>query len=439
MQREDDTMFKIGVVGPKQTVERILSIAKDFDQEMNFIPYPYTETKETERIVMENDQYVDHWLFSGPIPYLIAKNALGSDKRMEHISPTESSIYQGFLEMVYSQRKLLDRVSIDMLISTEYIDNSMQNISISVQELYTKTFEATIDPKELLDFHLGLWNEKKTDAAMTCYPTVYAALKEAGIPAYWISPSKMEIYQTVRIFVEKVRTSYFKGTQIGIEMIEVEHFDRIKESAKTPYHLQYLELRLKEALIKLCEQLDGSLLEQGNGRYIIFSSRGTIEREISILQETVEFLAKKADTTVAVGIGFGETAFAAEMNAHRALRQSKEKALRGIVMVRDDGTIVEWVGQEEELIYSYRADDNETLEKLKKGNISVKTYKKLDALLQKMGWIDFTTKDISKYLQMSERNAQRIVADLCAVELAECSGEESPSTRGRPSKLYRLL
>ncbi|WP_236707981.1 hypothetical protein [Brevibacillus choshinensis] len=149
-------MFKTGVVGPKQTVERILSIAKDFDQEMNVIPSPYTETKETERIVMENDQYVDHWLFSGPIPYLIAKNALGTDKRMEHISPTESSIYQGFLEMVYSQRKLLDRVSIDMLISTEYIDSSMQSISISVQELYTKTFEATIDPKELLDFHLGL-------------------------------------------------------------------------------------------------------------------------------------------------------------------------------------------------------------------------------------------------------------------------------------------
>ena len=181
------------------------------------------------------------------------------------------------------------------------------------------------------------------------------------------------------------------------------------------------------------------MLEQGNGRYVIFSSRGTIEREIPILQETIAFLAKEADTTVAVGIGFGETAFAAEVNAHRALRQSKEKATRDIVMVQDDGTIVEWVGQEEELVYSYRADDSEILEKLKKGNISVKTYKKLDALLQKMGWVDFTTKDVAKNLQMSERNAQRIVADLCAVELAECSGEESQATRGRPSKLYRLL
>lgn len=69
-------MFKIGVVGPKKSVERILSVAKEFDQGMNFIPYPYTETKETEKIVRENDQYVDHWLFSGPIPYMVAKKAI---------------------------------------------------------------------------------------------------------------------------------------------------------------------------------------------------------------------------------------------------------------------------------------------------------------------------------------------------------------------------
>lgn len=39
-----------------------------------------------------------------------------------------------------------------------------------------KTFDASIDPKELLDFHMELWQEKKTDGAMTCYPTVYQAL-----------------------------------------------------------------------------------------------------------------------------------------------------------------------------------------------------------------------------------------------------------------------
>ncbi|UZM98253.1 hypothetical protein OL548_26580 [Lysinibacillus sp. MHQ-1] len=35
---------------------------------------------------------------------------------------------------------------------------------------------------------------------------------------------------------------------------------------------------------------------------------------------------------------------------------------------------------------------------------------------------------------MSERNAQRIVADLCSVDLARICGEELQHTRGRPIK-----
>ena len=78
------------------------------------------------------------------------------------------------------------------------------------------------------------------------------------------------------------------------------------------------------------------------------------------------------------------------------------------------------------------------LEKLNKGNISVKTYKKIEALIRKMCRNGFTTKDLAIQLQMSERYAQKIVADLCKVNLAEYIGEESPHTRGRPIKVYKL-
>ena len=126
------------------------------------------------------------------------------------------------------------------------------------------------------------------------------------------------------------------------------------------------------------------------------------------------------------------------MNAHRALRQSKEKEEKKITIIQEDGTMIESVGQVEELTYSYRTDDKDFLEKLSKGNISVKTYKKIEALIQKMYRNGFTTKDLAIQLQMSERYAQKIIADLCKVNLAEYIGEESPHTRGRPIKIYKL-
>ncbi|WP_026576954.1 hypothetical protein [Bacillus sp. UNC438CL73TsuS30] len=432
-------MYRIGVVGPSSSVKRILKVANEIEQEMEFIPYSYTEAKEVEKIVLEHDDQVDFWLFSGYIPYRVAAKTVSTDEKSVYIFSTESSTYKSFMELVYSEGRLLNRISIDMIPATNVAEGeSVQQLKKTVKDIYVKTFDVEIDSQELFKFHYDLWEQKKTDGALTCYPTVNEALNKAGVPANLMSPTRIEIFQTIRIFFEKIKTSYYKDTQIGVEKIEVKDFDSIKEKMEKTYQIQYLELRMKETLIQLCEQIDGSLFEEGNGRYTIFSSRGAIEREIQTLKEKVQYLALEANTTVSVGIGFGKTVLLAEINAHRALQQSKKNTEQGIVIVQDDGTIIESAGQEEELTYAYRTDDKDFLEKLKKGNISVKAFKKIDALIKKMGWSDFTTKELAANLQMGERNAQRIVAELCDIGLAECIGEELHHNRGRPIKIYRL-
>lgn len=432
-------MYKIGVVGPSLSVNRIFKLAAEMENEMEFIPYSYNETNEVKSILLKNDHQVDYWLFSGYIPYMIAKRTLDSDEKLVYTFYTESSIYKGIMELGYNQGKLLEKASMDIIWSDEDPEGSnLLQVKNLIKDFYVKRFDVDINPEQLFQFHYNLWKQQKTEGALTCYPTVYQALKKEGIPAYWISPTRAEIYQTIKIFTEKIKTSYYKDTQIGVEMIEIVNFDMIKERMKKSYQIQYLELQLKEILIKLCEKIDGSLIDQGNGRYSIISSRGAIEGKLQTLQEAVVQLSLEADASVAAGIGFGQTVYSAELNAYRALRHSKEIDEQKIAIVQDDGTIIESAGQEDELSYSYRTDDKDFLEKLKKGNISVKTYKKIDALIRKMNWSNFTTKELAINLQMSERNAQRIVADLCKIDLAECIGEESLTTRGRPIKIYQL-
>ncbi|KAF0815537.1 MULTISPECIES: hypothetical protein [unclassified Cytobacillus] len=432
-------MHKIGVVGLKTSIEAIIELAEEYKTELEFISFSYEETEEVEKIVREHNSHVHAWLFSGPLPYEIAKKTLDTDKIMVHVPATESGFYRYYLEMIYEQGKIIEQLSIDTMLLNNISEEATSQINLKIPKVYTKEYDLNVDTNELLNFHLDLWKRGKTEGALTCFPSVCEALREKGIPAYKMSSSKMEIRQTLRILSEKVRSSYFKGTQIGIEIIEVEYFNRVAEEMKTPYHLQYLELRLKEMLIQLCEKLNGSLSEKGNGRYMIISSRGAIQREIMTLENTVQKLAFEADTTVAVGIGFGETAFSAEINAFRAIQHSKATKKRKIVIVQDNGNIVESPGKQKELQYDSRTHNETLLKKLKKGTISVKTYKKILALIKRMGWQEFTTKDLATHLEMTERNVRRIVAYMCEVDLAQCVGEEANATRGRPSKIYRLL
>ena len=54
-------MFRIGVVGSSLSVNLILEMAREMEQEMEFIPCVYQETSEIEEILLSNDQQVDFW------------------------------------------------------------------------------------------------------------------------------------------------------------------------------------------------------------------------------------------------------------------------------------------------------------------------------------------------------------------------------------------
>ncbi len=433
-------MYKIGVIGPEKSVEKIIELAHEIEQDMEFIPYIYAIATETKQLVETHNQEVDFWLFSGYIPYKIASHTSVSHEKLAYIFFSEAAIYKGLFEQSYKMKKIIESVSIDILpLPTQLASEGLTEIEKNVRKMYVKEFDVAIDPKELFDFHYDLWLKGKIDFAITCYPSVAEELKMMGVPSYWLSPTKTEIYHTVQLFTEKIKTSYYKETQIGAVMLEIKDFDSLKERMKQGYRIQYLELRMKENLLQVCEQIDGSLIEEGNGRYTIFSTRGAIEGQIQFIKEKMYQLSIKMEAKVTAGIGFAQTVFNAELNAHRALRQTKENELNDIVMIQDDGTIIESVGNTEELTYSYRAEDPSILEKLKKGSVSIKNYTRIQALVQKMSWKHFTTKDLATQLQMSERNAQRIVADLCSVGLAEICGEELQHTRGRPIKMYQLV
>lgn len=432
-------MYRIGLIGPKWSLERILSFSKEYEKELEFFPFAYEEPAETKEIVKKHDRDVDVWLFSGQLPYNIAKKTLHSIEKLLYVPHTESSVYKSLLNIMYLNSKLIRQLSVDMPTYSNLLDDALEQLNNPFDQLFIKKFdEEDINLEEILQFHLQLWNANKTEGVLTNFPSIFQELKKREIPVEWISTSRVDIRHTLKLIIEKVKGLYFKESQIGVELVEIENFESIIRKSKSPYHLQHIELRIKNVLLTLCEQLNGSLIEKGYGKYLIYSSRGAIEREINMLENTIEQLSLEADSIVSVGIGFGETVFSAEKNAIESIQQSKELNNRKILIVQENGEIIESLGSEEEITYAYRTDDQELLQKLKLGNISVKTFHKVENLIKRMGWNDFTTKSLAEQLNMTERNARRIVADLCEVELLECIGEESLSYRGRPSKIYRL-
>ncbi|RNB79183.1 hypothetical protein EDM56_29540 [Brevibacillus fluminis] len=432
-------MYRIGVVGPAPSVGRILDVANEFEHEIEFVSFIYEDAKEVNQIVQEHQPFMDGWFFSGPVPYMIAQKVLNSQANCIYCPFTGANLYRCFLQMSFDHKQVVHNVSVDM-VYTELIDlqESMNELGIPAEETHLITYDDQYDPEAIAESHLQLWHAGKTQGAFTTLHSVERLLRSEGMPVYRVLMTKMEIRQTMKMVIEQAKSSYFKDTQIGVEIIEIEGFDEIAERSHARYHLQHLELKIRQSLLRLCEKVDGSLMESGNGRYKIFSSRGAIEREIAMLRSTVHELSLEAEVPVAVGIGFGDTAYSAESHARKAIQHAKGKEEMNIVIVQEDGAIIESVGEKEELAYMARSVDPDLLAKLNKANVSIKTYNKIEALVQRMGWHTFTSSDVASQLAMTVRNVQRIMGSLSEIGLAYTKGEELQSSRGRPKKIYSL-
>lgn len=431
-------MRRIGVVGPIQSISRILEVAKTMDIRIELVPCPYDDAHETMDIIRKNVHRVRGWLFTGSLPYMLAKESFGTGENFAHCAFDGAGLYKCFLQAAYHQKTILNRLSIDIP-DMDNLTEAIQELDIPSRDIHVKRYGTKFDTQAIIEFHRNLWKEGKTDAAITSLGAAYVVLKREGsVPVHRNTVTAASIREAIKVISEKTAASFFRSTQVGLEVIEIEDFDEVTEKLASSYSIKRLELGISKELIDLSEKLNGCLTERGRGRYEISSSRGAIEREMSLLKDVVRRLSLELHVPVAVGVGFGESVSSAEMNARRALLHAKRRKKEKLVIIQEDGVLVESVGQQEELTYAYFSDNQELLDKLHEADVGIKTYKKIEATIRRMGWKTFTSSRVADELAVTERNVRRIFAGLARVGLIECIGEEYSTVRGRPSRLYRL-
>lgn len=430
-------MFKIGIIAPEWSLERILSVTRGFDDDIDFLPFVFERFDEVNEILDKNQSTVDGWLLSGPLVFYFAKWHLKSDDKLVYCRITEAGLLRSILQVAYHHKIFLDDISIDFVEEAANIDEMLNEIGIPKNKMVIKQYSVPFDEEELIQFHLRLWKDKAVQCAVTTVPFVYQSLKKAGVPVYSIRATQMEIQLSVELLIEKIKSSYFKNAQLGLQIIEICHYEQVVEGAKTPYKLQLLELKIKHSLLTYCQHINGYLVDKGNGRYEIFGSRGNIENNITILRNAIEKISLDLNIPVIVGIGFGETVFLAQINANKAINHARSK--NGIVIIRDQGEIVEPLGEQEELSYSFYSGDEKLNDCLHQANVGVRTYNKMKAIIRQMGWETFSVSNLADQMGVTDRNVRRIVSGLLKAGLIECVGEESSGVSGRPGKVYRFI
>lgn len=429
--------IRVGAVGPEDSVNVISEIAREFSDDLVIIPFMYSNVEETAEIVQKGESQVDVWMFSGQAPYAIAQ-ANQLTKKAFFPQLNGSSLTKVLLTIGYMERRNLEHLSFDTLpekdLSETFLELGLPNNGL---KLYS--YSGYKPTKELVSFHSNLFHNHVVDACVTCLNSVYVELKQLGIPAYRITPTRMIIRQTLNLARQKGETLHLRKSQIAVQLVQIGNMEKLMTDNGASYKVHRLNLQLQEAILDYTEAIAGSFVSIGNGKFIIFSTRGSVEHphtHPAILMEQISLIT---DLTTNIGIGFGDTSLAAEQNAQLALIHAKNYGPFYCFIVDNNGSVEGPLLQSDSIVFQYRTENKQISDKLQKAGVTISTYNKILSVQKNISQNSVTSAGIAERLKMTQRNANRILNDLEKQGLATIIGEESPVSRGRPRKVYRIL
>ncbi|MGG1659851.1 hypothetical protein [Brevibacillus sp. NRS-1366] len=430
-------MIRVGLIGPKDSVEMMVSVGQEFSDQLVLVPYTYHRAEEAEAIVSENNQEVDVWFFSGIGPYSMAREHLQKQKAF-YPQINASVLTKVLLELVYRDGLSLDRVSFDT-VSEAHFRETLEELGLFCEKPYLNPYVEFKLTNHWVNYHSSLFSEGKVDACVTGMLSAAEELKRKGIKVYRMGFTRLTFREIYKQIVQEGETLHFKRSQIAVQLIEVSDLERLANEPTNAYDLRRLDLKLQEIILDYTEAISGSFVALGNYKFIIFSTRGSLDDHPAfhptIILEKIMLLT---NSTANMGIGFGVTALSAERNAQLALVHAK-KHTKAAILVDSDGSIEGPLQQTKSISYGYWTEDKEISESLKKAGVSITTLNKIISVQKALGQNYISSTDMAEWMGMTQRNARRILSDLAEHNIIEQIGEETPTNRGRPRKIYRVL
>lgn len=432
---------RIGLLGAEDVMEIIREGLLKYD-EFDCISISCLTEEDLNVKIPPIQEDIDMWLCTGPITYHIVQAWGRITTPIFYVSYHGASLYKTLLQAIYTEKTQIGEISFDGLEGMGLnlradIEQALREAGIEdqVQFLNSDTF----DVQELIEYHYSLWASGKTKVAITGHP-IQDELRKRGVPAYRVLPPTMAITSIANQMLRTAEMLFFKKTQIAILMVELNVYEGMTKPLYSSDELHRMELQYTEKLLNYARDIQGSLKTIGPGRYVIFTTRGLLQdmtRDFTVAPEMASTIEKSGRQVMTCGIGIGQTAYEAEMNAGTALLHAKTSGSGSWMVCFDDKRISGPLGSPEQIEFSYASEQLHTISQQTK--LSIANLQKIKSVLRKRGSEEIGSNELARYLHMTERSARRILMELEEKGFAQLIAEEKPQTRGRPRKIYRVL
>ena len=427
--------IKVGVVGP-------LWIRESLQRCFNLFPSLSPIFRLSDRLSDASDftvelaSQVDCLLYSGRVPYLVAKENIPDHISAFYIPLKGAGLYRALYRL--KQRRDMSHISFDG-IQLQFIES----VKTSLSENFTyNVFEEAVLPgslEQIIQFHKEVDKVNDCCAAVTSLKIVHERLGEEGITSEWLIPTEEDMIVILERLLLATTQRKEKEMQIVFGRIYIDDTSFMKDF-KTERQLQTRNHQINRLLFDFVEQFDGYLTPFHDHEYLFITNRGAFERitegykSLPILDEAKKGLGVK----LSIGIGFGETAFQAGGNARTAVFQAKNFGGNCGFIVREDREVFGPIELDVPIKYPLSITDQKLIEKAADIGTSAVYLEKTLSMLKRKKDNRFSAQEVAEILGITNRSAHRILQSWLDGEIIEVIGTEKVTRRGRPRQVFTI-
>jgi GGDEF domain-containing protein len=437
-QSNTDAGIKIGIVGPKEMVTRIVKVMRNFPTLEPVIRFSGNEM-ETPDLSNEIKHEVEVLLLCGPLPYRKVLEKVESMVPVHYVSYNETGLYKAFYNIQKKIRQsTVKAISVDTL-SPVMVKRFLKELD--ELDLQIICYEGASSPTrdQLLEFHNHCYNKGLTSGALTGVNSISVQLNELDIPNEWIVPTTQDIVVALERALLSTNARKSKESQIVVGLINVDGFGKIVDRHNSEHAIQKLKLDIHRILLDYVDSLRGHLTHLGGDEYLFFTTRGIFEQETAGYKRLplASEIYRTYQLTLSIGIGFGRTANEAGSNARSALRKSKEARGNSCFIVREDGGILGPLEMADALVNDLALVNPSLIHKAETANMTSSYLSKLLVSYARSGKKAYNVQELALLLNITVRSTHRLLLEWSDNGLVETSGMEK-MPKGRPRQIFQF-
>lgn len=400
----------IGVVGPHDLVDDVAATCEE-QPGVTARRLTYEHESQAPTIVEAHASQVKAWLFTGVVPYMLAREAKVLTRPAAFVDYTGPTLLQAALRVLRDGHDLT-RMSIDTLANAD-VTTTFTEAGVPLDRVRSLPYRSELTSDDVIAFHRRQHRAGAT-VAVTCISSVYDVLRHE-MPAVRLAPSNHAVRTALRQLLLHASSQAQEDAQIALGLAELRGGE--------------------DGLLREVAAIGGTLAQFGQGIHLIVTTRGPLY-DATAGFTTLPMLPRLADRheVVQIGFGLGQSAAEAENLARRALNRARRiGTVAAVLSQRGDSDIVL-----ESTAQAVRPDDINLAVIAQRVGLSVPTLQRLREVRHAAGTAPLTTREVADHLRVQQRSARRMLHRLELAGLAERIGILTSGTSGRPLTLYHL-